>query len=125
MLALVPDLGDPASYLELEAGTRVYGSDGGEIGAVEHVLADADADIFDGLVIDTRVGPGGLRFADATQVDRIHAGGVVLTLTAAVAGGLPEPRENPAVMDADPDDVAPDDLGDKLRRAWDRISGNY
>ena len=57
MLALVPDLGDPTSYLELEAGTRVYGSDGGEIGAVEHVLADADADIFDGLVIDTRVGP--------------------------------------------------------------------
>ena len=49
----------------------------------------------------------------------------MLTLAAADAGGLPEPRENPAVMEADPDDVAPDDLGDKLRRAWDRISGNY
>jgi hypothetical protein len=29
------------------------------------------------------------------------------------------------VMDADPDDVTPDDLGDKLKRAWDLISGNY
>ena len=108
MLAAVPDLGDPTSYLELEAGVPVFSADGKEIGAVEHVLADADADIFDGLVIDTRPGPGGHRFADATQAEL-----------------LPEPSESPAVMDADPDDVTPDDLGDKLKRAWNRISGNY
>jgi hypothetical protein len=29
------------------------------------------------------------------------------------------------VIEADPDDVLPDDLGDKLRRAWNLISGNY
>jgi hypothetical protein len=29
------------------------------------------------------------------------------------------------VLDVDPDDVTPDDLGDKLKRAWNRISGNY
>ena len=125
MLAAVPDLGDPTSYLELEAGVPVFSADGKEIGAVEHVLADADADIFDGLVIDTRPGPGGHRFADATQVQGLHTGGAVLTLTAAEAELLPEPSDSPAVMDADPDDVTPDDLGDKLKRAWNRISGNY
>jgi hypothetical protein len=125
ILAGVPDLGDPTSYLELDDGLPVFTADGEEIGAVEHVLADADADVFDGLVIDTRLGPGGHRFADATQVDRLYTGGVVLALTAAEAERLPEPSENPAVMDADPDDVTPDDLGDKLKRAWDRISGNY
>jgi hypothetical protein len=38
---------------------------------------------------------------------------------------LPEPAENPAVLAADPDDATPDDLGDKLKRAWNWISGNY
>jgi hypothetical protein len=123
ILAGVPDLGDPTSYLELDDGLPVFSSDGEELGSVEHVLADADADVFDGLVIDAR--RGGHRFADATQVERLYTGGVVLTLTAAEAERLPEPSENPGVMEADPDDVTPDDLGDKLKRAWDRISGNY
>jgi PRC-barrel domain len=125
MLARVPDLGDPTSYLELEEGTRVFSADGEEIGAVEHVLADEDEDIFDGLVIDVRLGPGGHRFADAAQVQGLYTGGAVLALTAAEAEALPEPSENPGVMEADPDDVTPDDLADKLKRAWDRISGNY
>jgi PRC-barrel domain len=121
----VTDLGDPTSYLELEAGAPVYSADGDEIGAVEHVLADDEEDIFDGLVIDVRLGPGGHRFADATQVQGLYTGGAVLALTGAEAEALPEPSENPGVMDADPDDVLPDDLGDKLKRAWDLISGNY
>jgi hypothetical protein len=29
------------------------------------------------------------------------------------------------VLEADADDTAPDHLGDKLRRAWHWISGNY
>ena len=61
------------------------------------MLADADADIFDGLVIDTRLGPGGHRFVDAPQVDGLYADGVVLTLDAAAAERLPEPSANPAV----------------------------
>jgi hypothetical protein len=39
------------------------------------------------------------------------------------AEGLTEPSANPAEVEAGPDDTVPDDLGDKLRRAWDRISG--
>jgi hypothetical protein len=56
----------------------------------------------------------------ATQVDRLRAGGVVLTLDAVAA----EPSEHPAVLEADPGDTAPDDLGDKLERAWAWLSGN-
>jgi uncharacterized protein YrrD len=119
------ELGAPASYLTLTDGTPVLSSDGERIGVVEHVLADADADVFDGLVIDVRSGPGGHRFVDAPQVADIHEQGVVLALDASAVERLPEPSENPATMAADPDDVTPDDLGDKLRRAWNLISGNY
>ena len=118
------DLGNPASYLVLADGTPVVTSDGEEVGKVEHVLADADSDVFDGVIIDLRAGPGGHRFADASQVD-IYEGGVVLAMTADAVEELPEPAENPAVLDAGPDDTVPDDLKDKLRRAWDYLSGNY
>ena len=119
------ELGDPISYLTLEAGAPVFSRDGDRLGAIEHVLADANVDVFDGLVIDGRAGPGGWRFADADQVESIHEGGVVLALSGDEAARLPEPSENAASMGATPDDAAPDDLGDKLRRAWDLISGRY
>lgn len=119
------ELGDPISYLTLETGTPVLTRDGERVGVVEHVLADADADVFDGLVIDGRAGAGGWRFADAAQVDSIHERGVVLTLGSREADQLSEPSEHPAAIVAGPDDTTPDDLGDKLRRAWDVISGRY
>lgn len=119
------DLGNPASYLVLAGGTPVLTSDGEEIGTVEHVLADADADVFDGVIIDTRIGPGGHRFADAGEVDAIYERGVVLRVNAADAERLPKPSENPATLDTGPGDTVPDDLKDKLRRAWDYLSGNY
>jgi uncharacterized protein YrrD len=111
--------------MALEEGTDVFSRDGEKVGTVEHVLADVDADIFDGLVIDTRLGPGGWRFADAVEVESIHERAVVLTLDAEAAARLPEPGRNPAVMEGRPDDAEPDTAGDKLRRAWDIISGRY
>ena len=119
------DLGPPASYLVIGDGMPVFSSDGEELGKVEHVLADPDEDIFDGLVIDTKLGPGGHRFVDAPQVSSIHERGVVVDLPASDVDTLPEPTANPATVEAGPEDTVPDDLGDKLRRAWDRISGNY
>jgi uncharacterized protein YrrD len=119
----VEDLGAPGSYLVLEEGTRVLSSDGRELGKVQHVLADPDVDVFDGFVIDTSVLPGGHRFVDATQVEEIYERGVVLTVDATGAEALPKPSENPAQVEVGPDDVVPDELNDKLRRAWDRISG--
>ena len=119
------NLGNPASYLVLADGTPVLTSDGEEVGKVEHVLADADSDVFDGVIVDMRAGPGGHRFADASLVEAIYENGVVLAMTAEAAEELPEPTENPATLEADPDDTAPDDLNDKLKRAWAWISGNY
>ena len=119
------DLGDPIAYLALEEGVAVYSSDGERIGTVAHVLAVPEEDIFDGIVIDTRHGPGGHRFADAPQVAEIHERGVLLGLDREAAERLPEPSENPAVLDAGPGDTVPDDLGDKLHRAWRRVSGDY
>jgi len=119
------DLGDPVSYLVLSDGTDVMSAEGRKVGTVEHVLADPDADVFDGVIVDMRAGPGGHRFADAEQIASIHERGVVLTVDAEAAEWLPAPAANPATMDADPGDTAPDGLNDKLKRAWDYLSGNY
>jgi hypothetical protein len=117
------DLGPPVSYHALPEGTAVLGADGEEVGHVAHVLADEEQDIFDGIVISH--GLGRHSFADAEQVAAIHEHGVTLTIVAAQAETLPEPTENPAVMhdDASEPDASP--LADKLRRAWDLLSGNY
>lgn len=117
------DLGPPASYLTLAEGADVFSSDEQRIGRVEHVLADEEVDIFDGIVIDRSVLEGAHRFCDAAHVERIYERGVVLTLDRAAAEDLPRPGENPAAVDTDPGETARDDLGDKLRRAWDAISG--
>jgi hypothetical protein len=119
------DLGAPGSYMTLRPGVAVYSSDGQELGQIEHVLAEPDKDIFDGIVIDTSVLPGGNRFADAPEVVEIYARGVVLGVDRLAAEQLPEPSENPATMSATPDDTAEGELERKLRRAWDYISGNY
>jgi hypothetical protein len=119
------DLGDPVSYLVLADGTDVISSDGRKVGTVEHVLAVPEADVFDGVIVDMRAGPGGHHFADADQVARIHERGVVLTLDAEAAERLPEPSANPATMGAGPDDTVPDGLDDKLKRAWDHLTGKY
>jgi hypothetical protein len=116
------DLGAPASYLTLREGVPVYSRDGQRLGEVEHVLAEPDKDIFDGVVFGRS---GGHRFVDAPEVERIHERGVVLTLDAAGAERLPEPSENPATLSASPDDTAEGELERKLRRAWDLISGRY
>jgi hypothetical protein len=93
------------------------------VGEVRHVLAATEEDIFDGVVLESRLGSGGHRFADATLIEGIYEQGVLLSLDAEGAERLPEPSANPAAVEAGPEDTVPDDLADKLRRAWDRISG--
>jgi uncharacterized protein YrrD len=119
----VEDLGGPISYLTLEEGVPVYASDGGEVGKVAHVLADPDVDVFDGLVISCGGIPPDHRFVDAGQCAELHERGVVLGINSQLAEDLPKPSANPAAVSSSPDDTVPDELRDKLRRAWDRISG--
>ena len=119
----MPDLGDPSSYLTLEKGAQVYSCDGEEVGRVEHVLADPDADIFDGIVLDTTILPGGHRFCDADQIEEIFERGVLLKLDRSDAERLPEPSENPAAMEENPAEEPDSELESKLKRAWELISG--
>jgi hypothetical protein len=118
------DLGAPASYMTLEKGAEVYSSDGQPLGKVEHVLCDTDVDIFDGIVLDTSVLPGGHRFVDAPDVAEIYERGVELSIDADAAHRLPEPEKNAATMEVGAEDMVADDLGDKLRRAWDKLTGS-
>jgi hypothetical protein len=82
--------GDPISYLALEPGTPVLGSDGEKVGVVERVVSDEATNIFEGLVIDTRLGPGGWRFADASKIAEMRTDAVELTLPAEEAKRLPK-----------------------------------
>jgi hypothetical protein len=122
------ELGAPISYEVLDPGTPVLSSDGHEIGTVAGVLADEGEDVFDGIIIEVRPGPEGHRFADADDVAEIHERGVVLKLDRGACESLPQPSANPAVMTddpADPEHGVTGQIEDKLRRAWDWISGNY
>ncbi len=115
------DLGAPTSYLAVAEGVPVYCTDGRRCGELKHVLADEEADIFDGLVIEGEKH----HFVDAPQVKGFFENGVELNLTYEEAEQLPEPSENPAAMGADPADATEGELTRKLRSAWDRISGRY
>ena len=127
MMPAMDDLGAPSSYLTLAEGTPVYSSDGERLGEVEHVLSDADLDIFDGIVIDRSVLPGGHRFVDASQIGEIHERGVVLTVGRDAAEELPEPGKSAAAVEVTGEDFAErewdDELEGKLKKAWDFLSG--
>ena len=99
------DLGAPSSYLTVEPGVPVFSQDGDKLGEVQYVLADPEADLFDGIVVDTSGLPGGLRFADALQVVEIYERGVILGLSL---------RRRPAPAGAERESRS--DTGDGRRR---------
>jgi PRC-barrel domain protein len=86
------DLGAPLSYLVLQRGVPVFSSDGERLGKVVRVLSAPEANMFDGIIFDTKVGPGGLRFVDAPEVGEIRERGVILKIDAAAANSLPKRR---------------------------------
>jgi hypothetical protein len=120
------DYGAPISYLVLSERTPVYTSDDQRVGEVRRILAVPDEDIYDGLIIDTGDGD---RFVDAEHASELHENGVVLDISADQLHHLPDPSPSPAALEVTPDDTVKhsfgEELGDTLRRAWDRISGNY
>jgi hypothetical protein len=118
------DYGEPTSYLEVEEGCEVVSSDGEKVGTVQHVLADEETDIFDGVVIDTQLGPGGLHFVDAPQVSECYERAIQLSIPASQVPELPKPAANPAVMEHHGVEDSESSLQQKLHRAWDLISGN-
>jgi hypothetical protein len=70
---------DPVSWLVIERGWEVVGSDDKKLGAVEEVLGDTALDIFDGLSVATGV-LGKPRYVPAERVGEIVEGSVRLSI---------------------------------------------
>src|SRR4051812_46234018 len=75
------ELGEPASYLTVRRGDRVYDLYGWAAGQVvePRIVASRD-EMFDGVVVDFR---GHHLFVDAPEVRSIHEGVVLLEVTVA------------------------------------------
>ena len=88
-------MADPVSWKVVERGWAVAASDGSEVGKINEVLGDPEADIFDGLA----VGAGAIldrpRYVPSEQVGAIEEGTVHLTIDADEYGRL-DPYEPPA-----------------------------
>jgi hypothetical protein len=119
----VPDEGAPISYEVLETDTPVYSSDGTTVGRVARVRADLDADIFDGIEIDTNAGA---RFVLADQVAAIHERGVDLTVAQDAVASLPPCEPVPPSYHVDPAEHRSllQRIGERLggRGGWKRSS---
>jgi uncharacterized protein YrrD len=116
----VDDLGPPIAYTVLEEGIPVYDRDGERIGVVEHVLADMQLDIFEGVIVHTLPLPGRHVFADIEQIAALHERGVVLS---AGRDELHEPPSGSGSRATDGGSGQENQLEARLRRAWDWLSG--
>ncbi|HEV2590773.1 MAG TPA: DUF2171 domain-containing protein [Gaiellaceae bacterium] len=82
-------MSDPVSWLLIEPGWRVVAADGEEVGRVEEVTGDSNADIFDGLAISFSM-LGAQRYVPSEQVGTITEGTVQLRLDRAAIDQLPK-----------------------------------
>jgi hypothetical protein len=87
----------------IRAGWKVYASDGAEVGQVDEVAGDDNADIFDGLAIarSTLAKP---TYVPAESVGTITDGRVDLTLTTEQVDALGEYLEPATSAQIEPDD---------------------
>jgi hypothetical protein len=72
---------DPVSWLQIEQGWSVVGSEGEQVGSVVSVAGDKQDDIFDGLAIS--LGGSELRYVPGERVGLIFPGKVTLRFPAA------------------------------------------
>ena len=69
--------GDPVSWLLIEPGWTVYGAAGEKVGKVKEVLADMEADIFHGLLVERGLLDDDIEIL-ADRIGAIHEGDVHL-----------------------------------------------
>jgi hypothetical protein len=91
---------DPVSWLLIEPGWQVVDASGGDIGRVEAVTGDSDADIFDGLAVATAM-LARPKYVPAEQVGAITDGTVQLKLARAAFDALREYEEPPESIDVE------------------------
>ena len=85
---------DPASWLVVEKGWKVVGSDGAELGTVAELIGDTGKDIFNGL----SVSPGllkGNRYVPSEHVTQIFDGRIELDIDADAFAELDEHGDVP------------------------------
>ena len=93
---------DPVSWLVIEPGWEVVGSDGGEVGKVDEIVGDDTDDIFNGLAIVSGLFDKA-RYVPSEIVGEIVEGRVQLKILAAAAETLAEFEEPPASIQILPD----------------------
>jgi hypothetical protein len=87
-------MADPVSWLVVEPGWEVLGSDGNHLGKVHEVIGDSGKDIFNGLAVS----PGLLkssRYVPAERVRDIEDGCVHLAIGHAEFEAMPEHGPTP------------------------------
>jgi len=94
---------DPVSWLMIEPGWKVCASDGSEVGSVDEVAGDENADIFDGLAVAASAF-GRPRYVPAESVSSITECTVHLSLTRDAFAALGEYLEPATSAEIEPDD---------------------
>jgi sporulation protein YlmC with PRC-barrel domain len=87
-------MADPVAWSVVEPGWAVFASDGSEVGKIDQVVGDTEADIFDGLAVGTGTVLDRPLYVPSEQVGRIEEGTVHLTIDAEEYGRL-KPYEEP------------------------------
>jgi len=95
-------MADPVSWLLIEPGWRVVSADGSDVGRVEEVTGDSNADIFDGLAISFSL-LGRQHYVPAEQVGEITQGVVRLKLDGASIERLPQFDEPAEEIEVEPE----------------------
>ena len=90
-------MSDPVSWLMIERGWKVLSSDGEQLGHVDAVTADNNADIFSGIEVSIGLLKAA-RYIPAEHIAAILEGEIQLDLTADEARTVefPEPGVRPA-----------------------------
>jgi hypothetical protein len=96
----MPDEGLPIAYGLLEADVPVYAVAGERVGAVHHVIAAPDLDIFHGIVM--RADAARMCFVAAEYVAALHERGVDLRIDTVAVATLPEPEPDHAPVHHEP-----------------------
>ena len=81
-------MADPVAWTMVERGWAVAASDGSEVGTVDQVLGDPEADIFDGLAVGVGTVLNRPLYVPSEQVGAIEEGTVHLTIDADEYGRL-------------------------------------
>jgi hypothetical protein len=87
-------MADPVAWKVVERGWAVVASDGNEVGKVDQVLGDPEADIFDGLSVGAGAVLDRPRYVPSEKVGAIEEGTVHLTVDAEDYGRF-APYEEP------------------------------